>query len=399
MIKFSPPDITEKEREAVCNVLRSGWITTGEKTAEFENKISQQTGCPKAVCLSSATAALEMVLRRLEIGVGDEVILPAYTYTATAAAVLHTGAVPVMADTQAAGYHIDPEEIARRLTSRTAAVIAVDIGGVMCDYDAIREILEQAGGKKNESRELLRLFGRPILIADAAHSFGSVYRNRKSGMAADFSCFSCHAVKNLTSAEGGCIVWQKKEGLDDERLYCEFRTMSLHGQTKDAKTKAESGNWEYDIVYPGWKCNMTDVHAAIGAAQLERYSGMLEKKKKICEIYDGVFEGKLGRLRHGGADFESNRHLYMINLTGMCEKTEERRNRLAERLFGKGICCNVHFKPLPLLTAYRSLGYTMETLPHSLQSYEGELTLPLHTQLSEQEAYYVAETVCRELYR
>ncbi|MBQ9939492.1 MAG: DegT/DnrJ/EryC1/StrS family aminotransferase [Oscillospiraceae bacterium] len=389
MIEFSPPDITEKEIEEVCGVLRSGWITTGAKTAGFEEKIAAYIGCSRGVCTSSATTALELVLQRLGIGVGDEVIIPAYTYTATAAAVLHTGAVPVIADVGENGYNITAESIADLLTERTAAVIAVDIGGVMCDYSALRKILVQNRVQNAKNNDIMELYGRPILIADGAHSFGSASDGKISGNGADITCFSFHAVKNLTTAEGGCIVWREKENLDSEKLRRELKTMSLHGQTKDAGEKSALGGWEYDILLPGWKCNMTDIQAAIGIAQLERYGEMLQKRKKICQIYDSVFAGRVETLPHSGENFESNRHLYMVNVGG----DEARRNGIVQAMAERGVCCNVHFKPLPLLTAYKNLGFSEDACPNAIRRYCGEISLPIHGKMTEEDAQYVAETL------
>ena len=391
MIEFSPPDITGKEIDSVCRVLRSGWITTGAKTAEFEEKTAAKAGCKKAVCVSSATAALELILRRLGIGAGDEVIIPAYTYTATAAAVIHTGANPVFADIGENGYNITAENVEPLITEHTAAVIGVDIGGVMCDYSSLRKILEKNSRQKPQNSDIIDLYGRAVLIADAAHSFGSRFGDDFSGSAADFTCFSFHAVKNLTTAEGGCITWREKSGLDSARLHKELKVMSLHGQTKDAKEKTECGNWEYDVVLPGWKCNMTDVQAAMGVAQLERYGELLKKRERICRIYDGVFKGRVEHLIHSGDGFESNRHLYMVNIGG----DSARRNRIIKAMAERGVCCNVHFKPLPMLTAYKKLGFSEDACPNAIRRYCGEISLPMHTKMDEKDALYVAESLLR----
>ena len=387
MIEFSPPDIGALEIEEVCGALRSGWITTGERVERFERRIAEYTGAQGAVCMSSATAALEMTLRMLGIGEGDEVIVPAYTYTATAAAVLHTGAVPVMADCAPGSYLISPEHIAALLNVRTKAVIPADIGGAVCDYDAIYRALGSHGGFEPKN-ELQSLFGRPAVIADAAHSFGSRKNDRESGWFADFTCFSFHAVKNLTTAEGGCVVWRGMDGLDAERIRSSLRLLTLHGQTRGAKEKTD-GRWEYDIVLPGWKCNMTDIQASLGLAQLERYNSLLRKRRRLSDVYDAVIAGRIPVLEHSGEGFEYNRHLYMASLP-----EEVSRDGIIDAMRECGISCNVHFKPLPLLSAYRRLGYDHRSVPNAVARYNRELSLPLHTKMSESDAEYAAKALC-----
>ncbi len=387
MIEFSPPDIGSQEIEEVCAALRSGWITTGERVLEFERRIAGRTGASGAVCMSSATAALELTLRMLGIGEGDEVIIPAYTYTATAAAVLHTGARPVLADCAEDSYLISPERVAALLTERTRAVIPVDVGGAVCDYDAIYRVLGAQGGFEAHG-ELQEALGRPAVIADAAHSFGSRKNGHESGWFADFTCFSFHAVKNLTTAEGGCVVWREREGLETERLRRNFRLLSLHGQTRDAREKT-SGGWEYDVVLPGWKCNMTDIQAAMGLAQLERYNGLLRLRRRLADVYDAVIDGRMPVLRHSGEGFEYNRHLYMASLP-----ENVRRDDVIAAMRERGVVCNVHFKPLPLLSAYRRLGYDARGVPNAVGRYRREISLPIHTRMTETDAEYAAKALC-----
>ena len=387
MIEFSPPDIGAREIEEVCAALRSGWITTGERVRRFEQKITEYTGAAGAFCMSSATAALETTLRLLGIGEGDEVIIPAYTYTATAAAVLHTGAKPVMADCARGSCLISPERIAELLTENTRAVIPVDIGGALCDYDAIYRVLGARSGFEPKS-ELQEAFGRPVVVADAAHSFGSRKNGRESGWFADFSCFSFHAVKNLTTAEGGCVVWRGREGLEPDRLHGNFRLLTLHGQTRDAREKTDGG-WEYDVLLPGWKYNMTDLQAALGLAQLDRYNGLLRRRRLLADVYDAVLGGRMGVLEHSGEGFEYNRHLYMASLPEGVS-----RDKLIGAMRERGVVCNVHFKPLPLLSAYRRLGYDARAVPNAVGLYLRELSLPIHTKMTESDAEYAAKTLC-----
>lgn len=380
MIPFTRPDITEQEIEAVTTVLRSGWLTTGPVTARFEEALSGWTG-GRTVCVSSATDALTLVLRLCGIGEGDEVIVPAYTYSATAAAVLHTGAKPVFADSGADCFHLTAGEVEKRLTKRTRAVILVDLGGVMADYDAVRGLLEQRPFEpRNEWEEMT---GRPFLIADAAHSLGAVQNGVKSGQAADFSCFSFHAVKNLTTAEGGAVSWRLR-GADDERIARAFSLMALHGQTRTALQK-ETGGCEYDILFPGWKCNMTDLAAAVGLSQLGRYDRMLLRRREAVDAYDralvasGFWEGELYSLRH---PVGSACHLFLALLP---KEIAGARDQILSELRENGVTPNVHYRPLPLLSAYRALGYHAGDCPNAVGLYQREISLPLSSVLSKEE--------------
>jgi dTDP-4-amino-4,6-dideoxygalactose transaminase/GNAT superfamily N-acetyltransferase len=395
-IPFSPPDITDLEMQEVVAAMRSGWITTGPKTKLFEKKIAEYCCTSKAVCLNSATAAMEMTLRVLGVGPGDEVITSAYTYTASASVILHVGAKIVLVDVAAGSFHMDPDKLADAITERTKVVIPVDIGGVMCNYDAIYEVLES---KKHlyhpGDNEYQKLFDRVIVVADAAHSFGATYNGQKCGLVADFSCFSFHAVKNLTTAEGGAITWLDREGIDSGELYNLFMLYSLHGQSKDALAKMCPGAWEYDIVYPAYKCNMTDLTAAMGLVQLQRFDGLSERRKYIIREYDKVLL-PLGieHLEHFGLnigqDFEGNGHLYLVRIAGI---TESKRNEIIVKMAEAGIACNVHFKPLPMHTAYKNLGFDIKDYPWAYRQYANEITLPLHTLLTDEGVEYVAQTM------
>lgn len=391
-IPFSPPDITDLEIQEVVTAMKSGWITTGPKTKLFEKKIAEYCGTSNTVCLNSATAALEMTLRVLGIGSGDEVITSAYTYTASASVIDHVGAKIVLVDVAAGSFHMDPEKLANAITEKTKVIIPVDIGGVMCDYDAIYEVLE---AKKHlyypGDNEYQKLFDRPIVVSDAAHSFGATYRGQKCGSVADFSCFSFHAVKNLTTAEGGAVTWIDRPGLDNDEAYNEFMLISLHGQSKDALAKMKPGAWEYDIVTTGYKCNMTDIMAAIGLVQLSRFDGLMAKRKHFIEMYDkALLHLGIRRMQHSGDDFMGNGHLYLMRLTGI---TEQRRNEIIVKMGEAGVACNVHFKPLPMHTAYKRLGFDIKDYPNSYRQYANEITLPLHTLLTDEQIEYVVDTL------
>lgn len=389
-IPFSPPDITEAEIEAVAQVLRSGWITTGPKTKEFEREIAKYCHTPKAVCLNSATAALEMTLRLLGIGEGDEVITSAYTYTASASVIIHVGATPVLLDTGIGSFEMDYAALENVINEKTKAIIPVDIGGVMCDYDKIFEIVERKKHLFKPSNDIQQKMGRIFVLADGAHSFGSERKGLPSGNVADFTSFSFHAVKNLTTAEGGAVTWRHIEGIDDEELYRQYMLLSLHGQSKDALAKTQVGAWEYDIISPAYKCNMTDIMAAIGLAQLKRYDEILKKRREIIGIYDEAMQ-KLGveYLHHYGEDFASDGHLYLVRL---CGKDDAYRNELIIRMAERGIVCNVHYKPLPMHTAYKNLGFDIKDYPNAYRQFENEISLPLNTKMSLEDAKYVAET-------
>lgn len=390
-ISFSPPDISEIEINEVIDTLKSGWITTGPKTKLFEKKIAEYTNTSKAVCLNSATAALELTLRLLGIGEGDEVITSAYTYTASASVIHHVGAKIVLVDTAKDSYQMDYDQLEQVITERTKAIIPVDIAGVMCDYDRLFEIVEQKKYLFKPKNEMQEAFNRVIVVADAAHSFGSIYKGRKSGEVADFTCFSFHAVKNLTTAEGGAVTWRDIPGIDNEEIYRQYMLLSLHGQSKDALTKAKIGGWEYDILMPGYKCNMTDIMAALGLGQLQRYPSLLKRRREIIAMYDeGLKDCNVELLKHFSDDYSSNGHLYMVRLLG---KNEAERNRIIKQMAQKGIATNVHFKPLPLLTAYKKMGFDIKDYPNAYAQYKNEITLPLHTLLRDEEVKYICTSL------
>lgn len=394
-IPFSPPDITEEEIREVTEALRSGWITTGPKTKEFEQKIAEFTHTSKAVCLNSATACMELALHLLGIGPGDEVITSAYTYSASASVIIHTGARPVLVDTAPGSYHMDYDQLEEAVTERTKAIIPVDIAGVMCDYERILAIAERKRALFHPENPLQEAFGRIIVLADAAHAFGASRHGKLCGQAADFTSFSFHAVKNLTTAEGGALVWRnlpgeaRAAGMDDEWIYRQLMLLSLHGQSKDALAKTEPGAWEYDIVMPAYKCNMTDIMAAIGLAQLKRYPGMLKRRRELLDQYGEMLSGlPIEILRHDGPDSSSSRHLCLARLTG---KSEDFRNRLIKEMAKQGVAANVHYKPLPMHTAYQKLGFDIKDYPNAFHQYENEITLPLHTRLTDEEMEYIGK--------
>lgn len=389
-VLFSPPDITEREITEVVDTLRSGWITTGPKTKLFEKNIAEFCHTSKAVCLNSATACAEMALRALGIGPGDEVITTAYTYTASASVVCHVGAKLVLVDTAKNSHEMDYDKLEAAITDKTKAVIPVDLAGIMCDYDRIFEILERKKNLFQPANELQRKIGRVAVIADGAHALGAEKEGKRCGEVADFTSFSFHAVKNLTTAEGGALVWRDIEGVDNEELYKKFMLFSLHGQSKDALAKTQLGAWEYDIIAPYFKCNMTDIMASIGLAQLERYPSILERRKTLIEMYDRELEGENVRhLQHYGKDFASSGHLYITHVLG---KTREECNAIITKMAEKGIATNVHFKPLPMLTAYKNLGFDIQDYPNAYELFSNEITLPLHTKLTDEEAEYVIKS-------
>ncbi len=388
-IPFSPPDITIDEINEVVDTLRSGWITTGPKTKLFEKKLAEHIGCLLYVCLNSATAAMEMTLRLLGIGEGDEVITSAYTYTATASVIHHVGAKIVLVDTAKNSYEMDYNKLAQAITEKTKAIIPVDIAGIMCDYEKIFQVVNAKSDLFRPSNKIQEAFGRVIIMADAAHSFGAEYRGKPSGKVADFSCFSFHAVKNLTTAEGGAVTWLNIPEYDNEYIYNQFMLLSLHGQSKDALSKMEPGSWEYDIVYPAYKCNMTDVMAALGLTQLKRYPQLLEKRKHIITLYDqGLMNCNIHLLKHFGDDYSSSGHLYLVRLLGI---DEIHRNKVIIDMAERGIATNVHYKPLPMLTAYRNLGFNIKDFPNAFSMYRNEITLPLHTSLTNEQVDYVCQ--------
>ena len=390
-ILFSPPDIGEKEIVAVGEVLRSGWITTGPQTKEFERRIAAYCHTEKAVCLNSATACMESVLRLLGIGPGDEVIVPAYTYTATASVVCHVGAKLVLIDVGRDSFELDYERIASLITEKTKVIMPVDLGGVMCDYERIRSAVMSKQSLFVPANELQQRIGHVVILADAAHAFGAQRQGAMCGSVADFTSFSFHAVKNLTTAEGGAVTWRTIPGVDNEWIYKQFQLLSLHGQSKDALAKTQLGAWEYDIVSPAYKCNMTDIMAAIGLVQLERYADLLARRKEIIDRYDRVLaKAPVRVLKHFGTDYRSSGHLYLVRLTG---KTAEERNRVIEQMAERGIATNVHYKPLPMMTAYKRLGFNIADYPNAYAMYENEITLPLHTRLSDEDVDYVVENL------
>ena len=394
-IPFSPPDMTDLEIQEVVDTLKSGWITTGPKTKMFENKIAEYCKTSKAVCLNSNTAGLELILRILEIGEGDEVIVPAYTYTASASVVNHVGAKIVFVDCKKDSFEMDYDLIEEKITENTKAIIAVDIAGIIANYDKIFEIVKKNKEKFKPSNEIQKKLGRIAVIADAAHSFGAKDKNRMSGSIADFTSFSFHAVKNLTTAEGGATTWKSIDGIDNEWLYKQFMLWSLHGQNKDALNKNKAGQWEYDIKIPGYKCNMTDIMASIGLAQLKRYDSLLARRREIISKYNHGFKDiNVQVLDHYNTERQSSGHLYLVRLIG---KNEEQRNELINRLAEQGITTNVHYKPLPMMTAYKNLGYDIKDYPNAYKMYENEITLPLHTLLTDGEVEYIIEKVNEEI--
>ena len=396
-IPFSPPDMSESEIQEVAEALRSGWITTGPRTKEFENLISlccQTARCDAegkplhtTACLNSATAAMELALRVLGIGDGDEVIVPVYTYTATASVVCHVGAHPVMIDCAPGSFEMDYDRIADAITERTKAIIPVDLAGIVADYDKVFEVVEAKKLLFAPSNEIQKAFGRCIVIADAAHAFGAMRHGKMCGEIADMTSFSFHAVKNLTTAEGGALTWRQIPGISDEDIYKKLQLLSLHGQNKDALAKTRLGAWEYDIIGPWYKCNMTDIMGGIGLAQLKRYPEMLRRRRQIIERYNEAFRNlPVTVLDHYDNFHSSSGHLYLVRIDGADRETA---NRVIERMAERGIATNVHYKPLPMMTAYKALGYDIKDFPNALAQFENEITLPLHTRLSDEDVEYV----------
>ena len=388
-IPFSPPDISELEIQEVCKALRSGWITTGPRTKELEKRLAQFCHTNKVVCLNSATAAEELNLRVLGIGEGDEVLVPAYTYTASASAVIHVGAKVVFVDSQKDSTEMDYDQMAELINERTKAIIAVDIAGIPCDYNRIYQVIESKKHLFSPSSEVQNALGRIAVVADCAHGLGASREGKMTGELADFTSFSFHAVKNFTTAEGGAATWRCISGIDDEVLYKQYQLFSLHGQSKDALAKTKLGAWEYDIVGPWYKCNMTDVMAAMGLKQLDRYSGLLEKRREVIKQYD-VMCDSIGilRLNHYTDKYMSSGHLYLTRIPGI---TEEQRNEIIEKMAERGIACNVHYKPLPMMTAYKNLGWDIKDFPNAYDYYHNLISLPLHTRLTDEDIAYVVE--------
>lgn len=391
-VPFSPPDITDAEINNVVEVLRSGWITTGPKTKKFEKDIAKYCNTEKAVCLNSATACLELALRVLGIGEGDEVITSAYTYTATASVIHHVGAKIVLVDTAKDSFQMDYEKLKDYITPKTKVIIPIDLAGVMCDYDKIFEVLNSKKDIFKPSNAIQEAIGRVVILADGAHSFGASLNGKMSGEVADFTAFSFHAVKNLTTAEGGAITWKNIEGIDNEEIYKRFMNLSLHGQTKDALEKSKIGSWEYDITEPAYKFNMMDIVAAIGLAQLDRYEELLNYRRELIELYDKFFEemDNVQVLNHYHNGNNSSGHLYIIRLIG---KNAEYRNKVIEKMGEAGVATNVHYKPLPLLTAYKNLGFDIKDYPNSYDMYKNEITLPLNSLLTKDQFKYVCNVL------
>ena len=386
-IPFSPPDMSEAEINEVAEALRSGWITTGPKTKEFERLIALCCQTEQAVCLNSATACMELILRVLGVGPGDEVITSAYTYTATASVTCHVGAKVVMVDTAPDSFEMDYDKLADAITEKTKVVLPVDLAGVVCDYDKIFAAVESKKHLFSPANDIQKAYGRVIVLADAAHAFGAKWHGKMCGEIADFTSFSFHAVKNLTTAEGGALTWRNHDGVDNESLYKQFQLLSLHGQNKDAFAKTRLGAWEYDIVAPYYKCNMTDVMAGIGLAQLKRYPEMLYRRRQIIERYNEGLKGcDVQVLDHFGDDHSSSGHLYLVRLLG---EDVEYRNVVIEQMAERGIACNVHYKPLPIMTAYKNLGFDIANYPNAYNQYHNEITLPLHTSLTDEDVEYV----------
>ena len=388
-IPFSPPDISDGEINEVIDTLKSGWITTGPKTKELERRLSEFTNTPETVCLNSATAALELILRVLGIGEGDEVIVPAMTYTASCSVIYHVGAKAVIVDISEDSHEMDYDALANAITENTKAVIPVDLAGIPCDYDKIFEVVESKKHLFKANSEYQEKLGRVAVVADGAHALGSTYKGKEIGSMADFTTFSFHAVKNFTTAEGGSVTWKQNENFDNEELYREYQIYSLHGQTKDALAKTKAGSWEYDIVIPGYKCNLTDIAASIGLVQLDRYPKLLERREDIIDQYNKGFEGtRITALSHSSEDYKSCGHLYITHVEGA---TFEQRGEIIVKMAERGISCNVHYKPLPLLTAYKNLGFDIENYPNAYNYYVKEITLPLHTRLSDEDVAVIIE--------
>ena len=388
-IPFSPPDINQEDIDEVVNALRSGWITTGPRTKEFEKQIARFCGAQRAVCLNSATAGLELTLRLLGIGEGDEVITTAYTYTASASVICHVGAKPVIIDTAPGSFFMAPEQLEGAINSRTKAVIPVDLAGIPVNYEQLYSLLEGHNSVFQPANKLQEALGRIAILADAAHSFGASRGGIMSGSLADFTSFSFHAVKNLTTAEGGAVTWKNIPGVEDEEIYKNYMLLSLHGQTKDALNKNSRGGWEYDIPLPGYKCNMTDMAAALGLSQLKRYESILSRRAQLIAFYDAAFAGsRITPIKHFDNDYKSSGHLYITRIEGV---GEQERNQLIDRLAQNGVAANVHYKPLPMLTAYKNLGFDIKDYPNAYNMYKNEITLPLNTVLTDEQAEYTAK--------
>mgnify|MGYP000876790433 FL=1 len=390
-IEFSPPDISQLEIDEVVDTLKSGWIITGPKTKRLEQELSVFTNTDKTVCLNSATAAMELTLRLLGVGAGDEVITCAYTYTASASVIHHVGAKIVLVDCNKEDKFMDLDALENAITEKTKVIIPVDLAGKPCKYDEIFEIVERKKSLFKPNNKLQEKIGRVIVMADAAHSLGAVYKGKPSGSIADFTCFSFHAVKNFTVAEGGSVTWNRNLGLNDDEVYREFQLLSLHGQSKDALSKTKLGSWEYDIVAPNYKCNLTDIASGIGLAQLKRYPSLLKRRFEIVERYNKGFEGtRIKPFIHFEEDRKSCCHLYIVNIEGA---SEEDRNEIIVKMAERGIATNVHYKPLPMHTAYKNLGFDIKDYLNAFDNYKSEITLPLHTLLTDEQVDYIIENL------
>ncbi len=388
-IPFSPPDITEAEINEVCEALRSGWITTGPRTKEFERRLAEYCGTEKVACLNSATAALELNLRVLGIGEGDEVIVPAYTYTASASAAIHVGAKVIFIDSKPDSFEMDYDLMEAAINENTKAIIPVDLAGIVCDYDRIFAAVENKKHLFAPANDIQRAMGRVAVCADCAHALGAAKNGKNAGQIADFTSFSFHAVKNLTTAEGGAATWKTVDGIDNNELYKQYMLYSLHGQSKDALAKTKAGAWEYDIVGPWYKCNMTDITAAIGLKQLERYPALIERRKEIINKYNAACDSLgIAYLCHYGENHSSSGHLYITRIPDI---TEETRNNIITEMAERGIACNVHYKPLPMMTAYKNLGWNIADFPNAYNFFKNEITLPLHTKLTDDDVKIVCE--------
>lgn len=386
-IPFSPPDISDLEVEEVKKAILSGWITTGPRTKEFEKQISAYVGTNKTVCLNSATAAMELTLHVLGVGPGDEVIVPAYTYTASCSVICHVGATPVMIDCADDSFEMDYDKLPDLITEKTKVIIPVDLAGIICDYKKIYEVIKSKKTLFEANNKIQKVFNRIMVMADSAHAFGATQNGIHAGAIADFTCFSFHAVKNLTTAEGGAVTWKSIEGINDEELYKQYQLLSLHGQTKDAFHKNQIGSWEYDIVSPAYKCNMTDIMASIGLVQLNRYEDMLEWRHEIISIYNEAFKNlPVTLLNHKDDTHISSGHLYFVRIDSI---TEKKRNEVIVKMAEKGIACNVHYKPLPMMSAYKKIGFNIKDYPNAFKHYQNQITLPLYSKLTESNIDYI----------
>lgn len=386
-IPFSPPDMSEMEVAEVKDTILSGWLTTGPRTKEFERRISEYVGTNKTVCLNSATAAMELTLHVLGVGPGDEVIVPAYTYTASCSVICHVGATPVMIDCAKDSFEMDYEKLPELITEKTKVIVPVDLAGIICDYNKVYDAVNSKKHLFRPANEIQKAYGRVVVMADCAHGFGAVQAGVQAGAIADFTCYSFHAVKNLTTAEGGAVTWKSVEGIDDEDIYKQYQLLSLHGQTKDALQKNQLGAWEYDIVLPAYKCNMTDIMAAIGLVQLERYPEMIKKRQHIIAKYDQALKDlPVQLLNHKDESHISCGHLYFVRVDGADESV---RNQIIIKMAEKGVACNVHYKPLPMLTAYKKMGFDICDYPNAFEQYKNEITLPLYSRLADEDVEYI----------